>query len=329
VAVPGLDPSEPEDEKKKAARLQLAGDHESGPGDPSPAAPTFVPRRPLRPEEKCLDLQAMDSLLTRAREQFERGAKPVVIEMLVRAMPDITAAMADGDPSEVASLVLDDSRLISFVDLYLENLRAEGYRQAKAEKSRSLDISEGRAEGSPELASAPVHLAAEEDKDDERPQSSEYEEIHDRIEKVQKAQRNQVVRRTSNRLRADIEREAIEVLRTNGAPDEVVSRVVRRQIESASFKQDAGLVVTKAFSMGRDQFIREHADEVETMKLSAVLDGKQCLACDRLDGTEIELGSDEHDELTPPLAGVCDGADNCRCLLVAVWKRSGFQEVEE
>ena len=63
----------------------------------------------------------------------EEAARPVVVEMLVRAKSQIQAAMADGDPSEVASLALETERLREVVLKYLHALR--GRRQVYREIS--------------------------------------------------------------------------------------------------------------------------------------------------------------------------------------------------
>ncbi len=272
------------------------------------ATAAFVPRRPLRFAETFVDLPAIDELFNTSRDAFERGARPLVIEMLARAQPDIREAMKDGDPSEVAELELDSNRLAAFVAKYVDGLRRQGFEHAAGERHRF-------SAGTPAMVGG-VRMAEEDDKDqpvveDPPPSPPETPAIADRL-----------VRKMKSRLLFDVEREADNVIRTGGDPDDVLSAVIERQVSGGGFKADAGLVTTRAFSMGREEFLEKHGAEVQSMELSSILDQATCTECERLDGTEVELGSDEHAELTPPLSSKCSGGDNCRCLLLAQWRTS-------
>ncbi len=326
----------PKDRAEKLHRLARL------PGEP------FVPYRPVRPSEQHLDLAAMDDALSRSREEFERGAKPLVVAALVKAMPDVREAMKDGDPSEVAGLKLELGPLADFVGKYLEGLRAEGYRQVGGEFGRAGAVAKKRAEG--QQAAVPgVKLAADEGDerddrgaapsgDDEAPPATppspprrarDTSAAEAQAQKLLAAKRDWLIRRMRARFISDIEREAIEVIRQGGEPDQVVARVVQRQLETKGLQQDAGTVMTKAFNVGREQFARERGDEVESVELSALLDGKQCGPCSLLDGQEFDFDSAEHQAHVPPLSDICDGGDACRCVLVYNFKEAGFHEVDD
>lgn len=269
------------------------------------AAPGFVPRRALRESELVLDLSAISSFFDGTREAFERGAKPLVAAAVMRALPDVKDAMADGDPSEVAGLDLDLAALDAFVAEFLEQCRAEGYRQVRAELRKSAPA-------------GAFKFASEEEQDDKglpEPDDGPSEAQQD-AQDVLTATRKHLVRRMKNRILSDMEGAAVDVLRTNGDAEEVVVNVMERQVTTGAFKSDAGLVVTKAFSIGREEMAQEMGDAIDSVELSAILDQSTCTECASLDGTEFDFNSEQHDALTPPLSSRCYGGDNCRCLLV-------------
>lgn len=267
------------------------------------SAKLFVPRRPLRASERALDLQGISELFDGAREKFADLVRPLVAEMLMRSLPDVRLAMADGDPSEVASIILDSARLDAAVGKYLDGLRAEGYRHVAGEVRRAS------------------YTAAEEEQDDKEPQTSAEPDAHeDALEQLVPI-RKRLVRQMTNRLLSDVEREADNVIRRGGEPEEVVAATLERQVTGGAFKGDAGSVVARAFSLGRSEFMQEFGDQIESVELSSILDQATCVECERLDGTEMEFGSDEHLELTPPLSSRCYGGDNCRCLGIVHMRR--------
>jgi len=237
------------------------------------------------------------SFLDDSKLTFEREAKPAVIEMLVRAQSAITEAMRDGDPSEVAELKLDTSRLERVIDSFLVRVRKEGARQVKAELAKARPT-------------RPMRAAADGDERDEVP-STDVEEN----DAVVVAQRKALVRRMTNRLRSELETEALDALRTGDDAEEVVLRTVSKQLETGAFQADAGICTTRIFNLGRDEAARlMGASQVE---YSAALDSATCSPCQGADGKRADVGSDEHDELLPPNRD-CDGRDRCRCLLLYV-----------
>ena len=268
----------------------------------------WQPWRPLRPTERLLDLARMDSFLNRARQDFETGAKPLVVEMLTRALPDVRAAMVDGDPSEISNLQMDSSRLEAFIGEFIEKARAEGYAQVRREYITSTgdEVAKDRAEG--DQTFAPIRHAA--------PDPST------RVADALEARKRLLARRMVARLREAMEAKAIEVIRTGGEASDVVTGTVMDQLESGGLKSDGGSVLTTAWNMGREEFAEEHGDEVESVELSAILDSANCEPCADLDGEEFEFGSDEHYAHTPPLTQVCDGGDRCRCVLIYNFKNS-------
>lgn len=283
----------------------------------------FVPFRALRPSEQVLDLARMDSFLNGARDDFERAVRPLVVEALVRLQPQVASAMVDRDPSEVGGLELDMGRIEGAIGDFLEKARAEGYAEVAHEKQRGNGdrVAEKRAEGDQSLAPV-ARLAAgdEDDRRDDAPPEAEAEEVETRVERVLEAQKRLLARKMRARLLADMEREALEVIRTDGEVGDVVARTVESQLETGAFKSDASSVLTKAWNMGREQFAEERGDQVEAVELSAILDGATCEGCARLDGDTFDFDSAEHRSHVPPLRE-CKGGDRCRCLLIYRFKR--------
>ena len=312
------------DEAPEAEGADGAPDAEGGesegekPADAKPSAPApkmhrfsavadFSPSRPLRDSEKVLSLNELASYIGFAGQpgaavkSFEARVRPVVAEMLVKALPEITAAMEDGDPSEVADINLDTARLTQVVEKYLIEVEAEGYRQAKNERARgsAKEILTDRADGLPGIK--PVSFAA------------------DGGGTLKRAQTGVSVRRITARLKEAIEQEAIEVIRTDGDPTEVVGNVLNRSLDSAAFRGEASGITTRAFNIGREAFAEQYGSQVDSMEYSAILDDGTCGPCAALDGESFEFQSEEHIANTPPNRN-CEGLGRCRCVLITKWK---------
>lgn len=292
--------------KEKAAALAppspfggAAGGEEPG-GKPQLKASaqrgTWQPWRPLRASESKLRLREMDAFFVAQREAYDKAARPLVSVMMGSAAVQIAAAMRDGkvQPAEVAALTFNTKRLDALNRDFLAKWRAAGGDFVREELGAPVLRAAGEPDESPAAAKA------------------EADEVTD-------AQANALLRRQVARARAELEREAIDALRTGDDAESVVTRALEAQLDSGAFKADAGTVLTKAFNVGRDEAARILGG-VETVELSAILDSATCEACVALDGTEADFNSAEHDRLVPPVRD-CAGRDNCRCLLL--FKRGG------
>ena len=299
---PGLDVEEPEDD------AELEDDGEEKPEGLKASTVPWASWRPLRASEKRTDFEAIDAYLAGRREAFERAVKPVVVTMLARAQTAITEAMADGDPSEVATLPLDDSELNAVVAQYLADVRKAGGAFARAELKK--DSGPKLAEERRDVLSA----AAEEEQDDRQPVDDA--EAIDDTDALVESTRRAVVRRMTSRLRSELESEALDVVRTGGNVGDVLARVVTRQFDTGAFRADAGAVVARIFNGGRDEAARL-VGGVQSVEYSAVLDSRVCSACRSMDGRTAPFGSAAHDAMVPPNRD-CDGGANCRCLLVFI-----------
>lgn len=320
-----IDEAERETELSRRAALAPVVQPE---GDARPAEPAraalrasapkalkpWAPWRPLRASEKRTDFRAIERFLSSRPEVFEGEAMPIVVEMLARAAPAITAAMEDGQvsPAEVSALPLDTKRLDAMLRAYLADVRAEGARTARRE------VRDDMAET---LLEQRRLAAAADEQGDEQEDDREDERIREEADEVIEAQQQQAKRRIESRLRSEIEREALDVLRTGGDPSQVASRVVARQLETGAFRGDAGSITTKAFNVGRDEAARILGG-VSSVEYSALLDSATCSPCRSMDGRTALFDSPEHDAMLPPNRD-CDGGDRCRCLLLFIPERGG------
>lgn len=242
----------------------------------------WKPWRPLRASEEKLKLGDINEFLSTRREKFSLTMRPLVVEALASAAPGITEAMKDGDPSEVASMPIDFTRINEAVNKFASELKSAG-------KAFALE----------ELGHAKTLVAEEEEEEEE--------------DAITRAVSKSVSKRIETRLRDEITSEAIDAVRTKSNASSVVARVISNQLD-ASFSRDAGSMVARIFNVGRDEGARIVGD-VEMVERSAVLDGGTCAPCLQKDGTQAEFGSAEHDALMPPEKD-CDGRENCRCLSI-------------
>ena len=304
AGLPSITEEERDAAKAKAAALAPALP-QPGAAPPVPGKPqlqasmpraAWQPWRPLRASEQRTDWAALDKYFVEQRDVFERSVRPVVVGMLAKAAPLVAGAMADGkvSPEEVAAIPLDATRLSRVVSEYLAKVRAAGGKSTRDELARA------------------TKLRAEEGEEEEDDRAT----IEKDADEVVNLERNRVVRRITQRTRAELEREAIDALRTGGDAQEVVDRAVSRQLDTGAFKTDAGAITTKAFNVGRDEAARILGG-VASVEYSALLDSATCEACAAADGETADFNSAEHDKLLPPNRD-CAGGDNCRCVLVFI-----------
>lgn len=286
----------------------------------------YVPRRALRPHEEHLDWDGMEDLLTQAKERFEESAKPLLIEELVRVMPDVKSAMADGDPSELSGLRLPFERMSALIEEFLARLRAEGGRHVADERkhpSKAQAKEEARTEGEPAL---PSKVAAFSRRFTLAKPPRSRRDRAAMVEALMRSQRELLLRRMRARMIDALQKAAIDAVRTGKDPQDIVSDVIADALETKALRQDAASVTTAAFNIGREE-VANQLGEVRVVRLSAVMDNVTCEYCERMDGEEFEFGSAEHDAHVPPLID-CEGRHNCRCILVYDFVEPGFRTEE-
>jgi hypothetical protein len=254
----------------------------------------YQPWRPLRASERKLKLSDLDAYFTTQRERGGERLRLAVVAMLGAAAPALERAMADGKltPEEIAAIPLDTARLDAVLGQFLAEQRKAG-----------ADFLRG------ELAWQPLRAAVDDD------------EVEAETDALIEAQKAAAKRRILNRVRGEVEKEAIDVMRTGGTAQEVVDRTIARQADTTAFKTDAGSVVTKTFNLGRDEAARVLGG-IASVEYSAILDSATCEPCRSMDGRTAAFDSPEHDAMLPPNRD-CMGGDNCRCLLVMIPERGG------
>lgn len=262
----------------------------------------WTPWRPLRASEKRTKWEQLDAYFTQQREHFANMVRPVVAVMVGGAAPAIAAAMADGrvQPAEIAAVKLDTKRLTATIDKYLAGVRAFAHQTVRDSAPTAL-------------------LGAAADGDDR-----DAETIADEATEVLDAQRDALVRRMEARARAELEREAVDALRTGEDAQSVVERSLLKQLDSSAFKSDAGYITTKAFNVSRDEAARIMGG-IASVEYSAILDSATCEPCRAMDGRTAAFNSPEHDAMLPPNRD-CAGGDNCRCVLIMVPASGGGDE---
>jgi hypothetical protein len=284
----------------------------SGEGAPAAArklADVPVPSRPLRPSERVLNLADIGRFFESSREQFEAMVKPIVDTMIRDAIPDIQEAMKDGNPAELQGLNLDAKLLAKAVEVFVEGARAFGYRQARLEGASS----------SPALPAFTVAMANRVARAYQLKEPDELEP--DVVDNLVKAQTALITERIRTRTKQALWDEAVNAVRTGKNADSAVDAVLRQLEEAKTLRSDAGVVLSRSFSMGREQYIQQEADNIEHLELSSALEESTCPQCRALDGREFPVNSEAHREFTPPLSQ-CDGRNNCRCVLIPVYRRS-------
>lgn len=92
---------------------------------------------------------------------------------------------------------------------------------------------------------------------------------------------------------------------------------VREQLSDVTWRRLSGLAVNQGWGDGRKIAMDQHADEIEEVYRSAILDGKQCEVCERKDQRRHELNDPEYKTPDPMCKG---GPGQCRCVNVAIMK---------
>jgi hypothetical protein len=291
IPAPGQAPGGDDTDDPKAKQLQASAQRQP-----------WMPWRSLRASEQRVPWAKRAAYFDAQRDVFEKAVRPVVVAMLAKAGPAIAGAMSDGKvlPEEIATIPLDVARLSQVVRAYCAAVRKAGNESVREEMPPTV-----------------LRAAAEEEQGDER--EDEVAQARQDADELEAAESNRLTRRIVGRTRGELEREAVDALRTGETAQSVLERAVMRQVDSGAFRADAGYVTTKLFNGGRDEATRVMGCIAE-VEYSALLDSSTCTACRADDGRTADFNSAEHDALVPPNRD-CSGGDNCRCLLVMIPER--------
>jgi hypothetical protein len=73
---------------------------------------------------------------------------------------------------------------------------------------------------------------------------------------------------------------------------------------------------SESFNLGRNLGAQAQAGDISQVVRTEILDQNTCDPCARVDGTSVEMNSDEYFALMPP--NLCEGRDLCRGFYVYV-----------
>jgi urease gamma subunit len=318
----------PEDEAAVRERMGLPSrsemrEAEDAEEDPAPLGLAERPGlaralwRELRPSERCLDLASLDAFFEGGRARFEAAAKPILAAMVGDARGKMAAAMKDGDPGELEGLELDTDKLHGVVAEFVASAAEFGRDELRAEVERG---------GAHALADEDPKLVRRRPTPGEKP-TAKFELVipkaaTDAVKRRAKglqlsldAQIKMLVDRIETRARQAVWNEAIEAVRAGRSADSAIDAVLRAFDDAKTLRQDAGVVLSRSMSIGREAGALETG--IERFEFSAVLDPATCSPCRDADGTVVEANSEEHYAIMPPYAR-CAGGANCRCVLVPV-----------
>lgn len=93
----------------------------------------------------------------------------------------------------------------------------------------------------------------------------------------------------------------------------------------------AAVNVSESLNLGRDAEAQKLKESIQFADYSSVLDPvTTCENCERADGTEVELDSEQYYDMSPPLRsrefGDCAGLDRCKCIWAFVIKPPSGEE---
>lgn len=166
----------------------------------------------------------------------------------------------------------------------------------------------------------------------------------------------------TNKLLALAQQEALRLQRSGWDEDEIEDalEIHLGDLSDADLKMAAAQEVNEAFALGRATAAQEihqrtsaanaprdeqdgpeaggvtigpatdaqqDAGGIAFATYSAILDDRVCEPCASNDGKEVQIGSDEYEELMPPFAG-CKGRDQCRCMWIYTYKDDGDADVQ-
>jgi uncharacterized protein with gpF-like domain len=141
----------------------------------------------------------------------------------------------------------------------------------------------------------------------------EDEKIKEETDEELESEERLLTRRIKNRLSQELESEALHGKRQGADAGEIIRKVVSRQLDTGAFRGDAGVIITTAWNLGR-----EEAGEMlgtKRVQYSAILDNAVCDPCAALDGQEWDFNSPDHNANLPPNRN-CEGGARCRCVLI-------------
>lgn len=260
-------------------------------GDVANAPGVFSPRREIHPDESHVNFQEISDRVDSARNAFPyliANAYTASADRLVRDLSEAqdarsTAAVRAKDLGPLSNAVHD--ALVGIAGYGHHSVEREIMRQREPGVSTLADpisddlVNSGSTEHLRRLAeSAAASMGAA-------------------IEQVGK-------------------QEALAQIRRHGVINDPtrLSNVVMGEATRQS-RLNSMLLSTEALNIGRATGAQNHADDIQRVRYTSLMDRASCGPCESADGTVTTLGSDTYRHLDPPNPS-CQGGPRCRCIWV-------------
>lgn len=247
-------------------------------------------RQPTPLEMKALDLREMPNKLHTARTGLHAMLQAVRREQISRIASAVAHAgpdAADVKPPLVGKMASDIVKAMRPIYEYGQNaVRAELQRQRHG-AFRFADVPTTPGKAVPHLVASAKMTA----------------------------------QHLTNKLLSLAQQEALRLQRSGWDEDEIEDalEIHLGDLSDADLKMAAAQEVNEAFALGRATAAQQDADNIAFATYSAILDDRCCDPCAGNDGKEVQIDSDEYEELMPPFAG-CKGRDQCRCVWIYTYK---------
>jgi hypothetical protein len=123
-----------------------------------------------------------------------------------------------------------------------------------------------------------------------------------------------MVQALASRLGISIFENGLKMI-AKGETDRLVLKGALEALSERAIRSEARLGVSEALNLGRESTARRNELLVRKAEYSAILDDGTCPICAKLDGKDLEFGSDEYEEVKPPNRN-CEGGNRCRCTVI-------------
>lgn len=252
---------------------------------------TFAPRREIHPDEQHVDFHELSARVDDARNAFPFAIAVPLINMQDRLHRELNEST---DAKSAARIHAKDlGPLSNAIHDALVGTAGYGFHSVEREIVRQ------REPGVSSLAD-PIH------------------------DELVNAGSTEHLRRVSESAAASIgagveqvaKQEALAQIRRHGA---VVDPARLTQVISAEGVRQARLhsmlLSTEALNIGRATAADQHADDIQRVRYTSLMDRASCGPCEAADGTVTQLHSDTYRHLDPPNPS-CQGGPRCRCIWI-------------
>lgn len=249
-------------------------------------------RRPRGPETHVAFAEINDKLNS-SEKDFVEAAKEVQDRQIVKITDTVIAKIEKGEIEKVATVdVPYREQMTKAVERILLDLFEYGQRQVRQEITKQRGTLK---------AQDPLGEAGSE-----------------AVEGFLKTRAKGTANVLASKLRAAMVWEALRQVK-GGVVNKLAFGKALTDLSDRELVATAKFSVAEAFAFGRQIEAKRHADEIDRVVYSAILDENNCGRCAELDGKEFTFPSVEWDDVAPPYRE-CEGGDRCRCMGVYIYK---------